>query len=63
VSLSKKLDSLGRKRRPRIQDDFIVIRINKKLKRRFWKCCKKRGEKPPALLRKYIMKSTRNVGL
>lgn len=60
--MKKKLNVLGRIKRPKLHDGIIVIRVSKNLKRRFSKYCKQRGDTPAALLRKYIMKSTRSGG-
>jgi hypothetical protein len=61
--MAKKLNKLGRKKRPKLYDDVIVIRVNKKLKRTFEKYCKLTGESAGRILRAEIIRLLRNVGL
>lgn len=59
----KKLDSLGRRKRPKLHNDMIVVRVSKDLKKRFLEYCRKTGDSAGPVLRKYIIKLLRNVGL
>lgn len=57
------LNSLGRKKRPKIHDDLIVFRAGNNLKERFLKYCKDKGESTGTVLRPIIKRILRNAGL
>lgn len=54
-------NSLGRKKRKKVHDCYIVLKVNKGLKIRFFKYAENKGETATNILRRYIRRVSRNV--